>query len=76
MFLIKHILIRMATHTRDFSHELVAQNSQHIEKSICRDRVIPIQYYLNCWKLVKLTKPQRKHETRLGVKVTKVEKIS
>ncbi len=32
------ILIRMATHTRDFSHELVVRDSQHIKKSICRDR--------------------------------------
>ena len=31
-------LIRMATHTRDFSNELVVRDSQHIKKSICRDR--------------------------------------
>ena len=45
-------------HTCDFSRELVAKNSQHIEKSVCRDRTKPIQYYSNCWKPLKLTKPQ------------------
>ena len=29
----------------------------------------------NCWKVLKLIKPQHKNEISLGVKVTKVEKI-
>lgn len=36
----------------------------------------PIQNPLNCWKSLKLTKPQRKDEISLSVTVTKVEKIS
>ena len=38
--------------------------------------VKPIQNPLNCWKLVKLVKPQRKYEIRLSVMVTKVERIN
>ena len=29
----------------------------------------------NCWKVLKLIKPQHKDETSLSVKVTKVERI-
>jgi hypothetical protein len=35
-----------------------------------------IQNPLNCWKSLKLAKPQSKYEIRLGLKVAKAEKIS
>jgi hypothetical protein len=35
-----------------------------------------IQNPLNCWKSLKLAKPQSKYEKRLGLMVAKVEKIS
>ena len=31
---------------------------------------------LNCWKILKLIKPQHKNEISLSVKVTKVERIN
>ena len=34
-----------------------------------------IQYYSNCWKLLKIAGLQRKDETSLGVNVAKAEKI-
>ena len=66
----------MATHTRDFSRELVAKIVSIQRNLYVEIGKRPIQYYLNCWKFLKLTKPQRKHEIKLSVKVTKVEKIS
>ena len=67
--------LKMAMHTSDFS--VIQQPKQSAYREIYMQRQVrPIQYYLNCWKFLKLTKPQRKHEIRLSVKVTKVEKIS
>ena len=66
----------MATHTHDFSYELVAKIVSIQRNLYVEIGKRPIQYYLNCWELVKLTKPQRKHEIKLSVKVTKVERIS
>ena len=68
--------LKIATQTRDFSRELVAKNSQHTGKLVCRDRKKPIQYYLNCWEVLKLTKLKHKVEINLSVNVMKVEKIS
>ena len=37
--LLINLLIKREPHTRDFSHELGDQNSQHTEKSVCRDSI-------------------------------------
>lgn len=50
---------KMTTHTCDFSHELVVRYSQHIRKRVCSNVTYNVQYYLNCWKPLKLFKLQR-----------------
>lgn len=69
-------LIKWEPHTRDFSRELGDQASQRIQKYVRRDRCSKsIQYYSNCWKLLKIAELQRKDETSLDVNVAKAEKI-
>ena len=62
-------------HTCDLNHELGEQNSQRIQKYVRRDRQKAIQYCLNCWKTLKISELQRKHEIKLSVNVAKAEKI-
>ena len=62
-------------HTCDLNHELGEQNSQRIQKYVRRDRQRAIQYCLNCWKTLKISELQRKHEIELSVNVAKAEKI-
>ena len=53
----------------------IAKNSKHIRKPVCSGVSYNAQYYLNCWKLLKLFELQRNTLRGINVNVTKVEKI-
>ena len=52
----------------------MSENSWHIGKLVCSG-AYGVQYYLKCWKLLKLFEPQHNSLNGISVMVTKVEKI-
>ena len=69
-------LIDRLPHTRDFSHELGNQQvSIYGNVYVVAGLATPAQYYLNCWKPLKLFKLQRDASNGVFVNVAKAEKI-